>query len=216
MKMYRQIKEMSSTDLWHLVCNFTSRHCEMVAWHDIKPYHRIYSAYETPMWVTRINVDAYDPYSHYMMDDGPCKIEALSLRGLRWEFREEQYARLTESGDYWANLIPLWAWGAIVFGPDGFAEEAHKHGLGDGGPIIPYAPPNAPQIVVPAAPSLRSRFRIFKRDDYRCQICGRTAQEGARLEVDHRIPRSKGGTNAPSNLWTLCFECNRGKAAHDL
>lgn len=58
---------------------------------------------------------------------------------------------------------------------------------------------------------LSLRFRVFKRDDYRCQICGRSAADGARLEADHKVPRSKGGPDTLANLWTLCFECNRGK-----
>lgn len=58
---------------------------------------------------------------------------------------------------------------------------------------------------------LTLRFRIFKRDNYRCQLCGRSAQDGVTLEVDHKVPRAKGGSNDPSNLWTLCFDCNRGK-----
>lgn len=58
---------------------------------------------------------------------------------------------------------------------------------------------------------LSLRFRIFKRDNYRCQLCGATAQDGVRLEMDHKVPRAKGGTDDESNLWTLCFECNRGK-----
>lgn len=63
----------------------------------------------------------------------------------------------------------------------------------------------------PEPRNLSRRFRIFKRDNYRCQICGRSAQDGATLEVDHRVPRAKGGTDDSENLWTLCFDCNRGK-----
>jgi 5-methylcytosine-specific restriction endonuclease McrA len=55
------------------------------------------------------------------------------------------------------------------------------------------------------------RFRILKRDKYRCQICGRTAQDNVKLEIDHKIARSKGGGDTEGNLWTLCFDCNRGK-----
>lgn len=58
---------------------------------------------------------------------------------------------------------------------------------------------------------LALRFRILKRDGYRCQLCGQNAQDGVKLEVDHKHPRSKGGTDDPTNLWTLCFDCNRGK-----
>lgn len=59
--------------------------------------------------------------------------------------------------------------------------------------------------------SLRLRFQILKRDAYRCQICGRSAQDGITLEVDHKIAVVKGGRDIPANLWTLCFDCNRGK-----
>jgi uncharacterized protein YozE (UPF0346 family) len=64
--------------------------------------------------------------------------------------------------------------------------------------------------------TLSLRFAVFKRDSYRCQICGGSAADGLRLEVDHRTPVSKGGTNDNDNLCTLCFECNRGKRDHDL
>ena len=57
----------------------------------------------------------------------------------------------------------------------------------------------------------KQRFDILKRDGFRCQLCGATAKHRARLEVDHKTPVSQGGTNDPSNLWTLCFNCNRGK-----
>lgn len=59
------------------------------------------------------------------------------------------------------------------------------------------------------------RFDVFKKCDYRCQICGATAADG-KLEVDHIVPVSKGGTGEEDNLWVLCFECNRGKTDKDL
>ena len=58
---------------------------------------------------------------------------------------------------------------------------------------------------------LSLRIKIIARDKSRCQLCGTHVSEGARIEVDHIIPKSKGGTNHPSNLWVLCFDCNRGK-----
>ena len=65
--------------------------------------------------------------------------------------------------------------------------------------------------------ALSLRFAILKRDGYRCQLCGRDARNhGVVLEVDHRIPRAKGGSSEPSNLWTLCFDCNQGKSDTDL
>jgi len=56
--------------------------------------------------------------------------------------------------------------------------------------------------------SVRKRFFVFKRDRYRCQICGRS---GSELEVDHKISVSQDGSDALDNLQTLCFDCNRGK-----
>ncbi|WP_423219633.1 HNH endonuclease [Bifidobacterium animalis] len=56
----------------------------------------------------------------------------------------------------------------------------------------------------------------MKRDHYRCRLCGKTADQGARLEVDHITPVSKGGKSVLDNLWTLCFECSRGKGAERL
>lgn len=55
------------------------------------------------------------------------------------------------------------------------------------------------------------RYKILQRDKSTCQLCGATRADGAKLEVDHIIPISKGGKTEPGNLRTLCRECNRGK-----
>ena len=57
------------------------------------------------------------------------------------------------------------------------------------------------------------RYEILTRDRV-CQLCGAT-REQERLEVDHIVPRSKGGTNDPGNLQVLCAPCNRGKSNRD-
>ncbi len=56
------------------------------------------------------------------------------------------------------------------------------------------------------------RYNVLKRDNYKCQICGVTAKEGAKLHVDYIIPVSKGGKTVMSNLQTLCDRCNLGKS----
>jgi hypothetical protein len=61
--------------------------------------------------------------------------------------------------------------------------------------------------------SKRTRFRILKRDKGLCKLCGRGADDGVKLEVDHIRPRAKGGTDDDENLQTLCKDCNRGKGA---
>ena len=55
------------------------------------------------------------------------------------------------------------------------------------------------------------RYTILKRDGFRCRLCGRSADDGVKLHVDHIIPVSKGGETTPDNLRTLCDECNQGK-----
>lgn len=52
------------------------------------------------------------------------------------------------------------------------------------------------------------RAAIFARDDYTCAYCG---VRGGRLECDHIVPVSRGGSNARENLTTACFSCNRAK-----
>lgn len=60
----------------------------------------------------------------------------------------------------------------------------------------------------------RLRFMILRRDNFRCQYCGRSPKEdGVKLAVDHIVPVSKGGTDEPENLLTSCTDCNRGKGA---
>jgi hypothetical protein len=57
------------------------------------------------------------------------------------------------------------------------------------------------------------RFRIFKRDNYKCVMCGRSPSStfGLELHVDHIIPFSKEGKTIEKNLRTLCNQCNIGK-----
>lgn len=47
------------------------------------------------------------------------------------------------------------------------------------------------------------------RDDYTCAYCG---ERGKKLECDHVIPVSRGGSNEKYNLVTSCFSCNRSKS----
>jgi len=56
------------------------------------------------------------------------------------------------------------------------------------------------------------RWQVFERDDFKCVACGKSAQDGAILHVDHIIPRSKGGENTMENYQTLCHLCNIGKS----
>lgn len=63
--------------------------------------------------------------------------------------------------------------------------------------------------------SKKTRFEVFKRDDFACSYCGQKPPAVV-LEVDHIVPVAKGGKNGMDNLITACFDCNRGKAANTL
>ena len=64
------------------------------------------------------------------------------------------------------------------------------------------------------APSIRLRFDILKRDNFKCCACGASPSKdpSVELHVDHIIPWSKGGETTQENLQTLCSKCNGGKS----
>jgi diadenosine tetraphosphate (Ap4A) HIT family hydrolase/5-methylcytosine-specific restriction endonuclease McrA len=58
------------------------------------------------------------------------------------------------------------------------------------------------------------RYEVLKRAKFRCELCGISADVKA-LEVDHIVPRNKGGTDDESNLQALCYSCNAMKRDRD-
>jgi ATP adenylyltransferase len=58
------------------------------------------------------------------------------------------------------------------------------------------------------------RFLVLKAAAGRCQLCGISAKERP-LDVDHIIPRSRGGKTELANLQALCSKCNRSKRNQD-
>jgi len=58
------------------------------------------------------------------------------------------------------------------------------------------------------------RYQVLSESGQRCALCGIKASERP-LDVDHIIPRSRGGTNKKSNLQSLCTKCNRSKGNKD-
>ena len=63
-------------------------------------------------------------------------------------------------------------------------------------------------------PSLRLRWRVLQRDNFKCCGCGSSPAItlGVELHVDHIDPWSKGGETVLENLQTLCSSCNLGKS----
>ena len=58
------------------------------------------------------------------------------------------------------------------------------------------------------------RYDVLKRAGFHCELCGIPADQKA-LEVDHIVPRSKGGPDALVNLQALCYSCNAMKRDRD-
>jgi len=62
-----------------------------------------------------------------------------------------------------------------------------------------------------------ARMRIYERDGWRCQICGRKVKRNATVPdpraptLDHIIPLAAGGTHEPANVQCACFICNARK-----
>lgn len=90
--------------------------------------------------------------------------------------------------------------------------EAEARGMG----TTAQSPRSSRGIANLATEYQRNRFQVFKRDGYRCRLCGVTADDGARLEIDHRQSIARGGTSTLENLWVLCADCNRGKSTEEL
>ncbi len=71
----------------------------------------------------------------------------------------------------------------------------------------------AAELKIRVMPAIR--WQVFQRDNWKCLSCGKTAQDGIILHVDHILPRSKGGQDVLTNYQTLCHICNIGKSNKD-
>jgi hypothetical protein len=58
--------------------------------------------------------------------------------------------------------------------------------------------------------NLLKRFEVLKKCSFACAYCGKKSPE-VELELEHIIPKSKGGSDNIDNLNVSCRECNRGK-----
>ena len=56
-----------------------------------------------------------------------------------------------------------------------------------------------------------TRRNVFLRDKFTCQYCAKVLPEH-QLNLDHVMPRDKGGRTTWENIVTSCFRCNTRKA----
>ncbi len=59
--------------------------------------------------------------------------------------------------------------------------------------------------------TLTLRYATFKKDGFKCTLCGHNVKDGFKLEVDHIVRPIDGGKNVLENLRTLCSSCNIGR-----
>lgn len=60
--------------------------------------------------------------------------------------------------------------------------------------------------------------KVYFKDKYRCVYCGKNMLKELdlwlSLEIDHIIPKKRGGTDNPFNLVTSCNVCNKSKSSY--
>lgn len=59
------------------------------------------------------------------------------------------------------------------------------------------------------------RVTVMQQANSRCQHCLKQGRYTLATQVDHIIPKAKGGTDDITNLQALCEQCHKIKTAHD-
>ena len=100
---------------------------------------------------------------------------------------------------------------ALVLALKGKAEVLHSNGHVYRSEHIEMAAPSVVRlnyfVKVPyRARASLSRKAVFVRDNYECQYCGSPAEN-----VDHIVPRSRGGAHTWENVVAACRPCNSRK-----
>lgn len=86
--------------------------------------------------------------------------------------------------------------------------------------LLPFMPGESPVREDPAVPRRETvsedvKTATFRRDDYVCQNCGAGGgpHGDAVLQVDHAVPKSRGGNDSLDDLRTLCRQCHQARHA---
>lgn len=116
----------------------------------------------------------------------------------------DRFDAMIEKTNAWLASSAMEAGAIDSDGAEATQQESHRND----GDVLKHA-----EDRVKVMPGLR--WQVFQRDNWRCVACGRLSHDGVLLQVDHVLPRSKGGKDMLDNLQTLCSECNVGKGNRD-
>jgi hypothetical protein len=107
---------------------------------------------------------------------------------------EKEYIKLggTKPRDTWRAIRKLYQEGTLI-----------KVGKG----IYRYDPSHIQKVELFDFPP-EIKEEIFKRDNYKCVVCGRGREDGVEICADHKRPKHLGGGNTLDNGQTLCTEHN--------
>ena len=107
---------------------------------------------------------------------------------------EKEYIKLggTKPRDTWRTIRKLHQEGTLI-----------KVGKG----IYRYDPSRIQKVELFDFPP-EIKEEIFRRDHYKCVVCGRGRKDGVEICADHIKPKDKGGANTADNGQTLCTEHN--------
>lgn len=89
-------------------------------------------------------------------------------------------------------------------------QEGHLTKVGKG--VYRYEPDSRPKRLEDFTPAQKEA--IFRRDDYRCVICGRGKKDGVEIHADHIKPKELGGEAEIENGQTLCAQHNFQKKTY--
>ena len=92
-----------------------------------------------------------------------------------------------------------------------------------GKPSPPFANTRLRNDRLPMGQTHMTKAHLIQQSGKYCQGCGwqapknihehTLARQDGTFELDHKLPKKRGGTNDLSNLWVLCLPCHDGKTA---
>lgn len=127
----------------------------------------------------------------------PAKSLWIECEGCGSQHREEQAHQTCVS---WHNFLKLYrSQESRSWRPDGTTED-----------YLSVGPDSELYVKIRNWLWRRIRRYVKRRDSGRCTECG-VDVKGRRVpyEIHHIVPRSRGGTEHPANLRTLCSDCHR-------